>query len=721
MAREHDHPHVEDFSFSHLTEVKRGAPASCRPPRRLPAGSPQDAGGAAAWKAALLALLFLTCGREQRTDVFPRAPVILISVDTLRSDRLPAYGYGKVATPHIDALRRDGILYSHAYSHCPLTLPSHASMLTGLLPTEHGVRNNIGYRFDGEKFPTLARVLREGGYRTGAAVSSYVLRAETGIAHGFESYDDRVAVTAGGATSEYQRSGMDTLAPATQWIAQHANEPFFFFLHLYEPHAPYTPPEPFRSRYADAYDGEVAAADAVVGRLMETLKASGVYDRAIIVFASDHGEALWEHGEDQHGILLYREVLQVPLIVKLPGSAQGGSTMNEPFELRRVFDRILDLTGIEHARREAARGLYSETLYPRIHLGWSELRSLIDGRWHYIESSSPELYDLERDPGETRNLLSAERRVAASMRAALQSFPATNAPMERIDPEEAAKLAALGYLGTPRERTGPLPNPRQEIGTLQAIKSAFQLAAERRNDEAATALRALLEKNPRLTDASSRLGEVLMEAGRHDEAVEVYRNAIAQSERFSPDLALALAVAYLKAGKPREAAQHARLAERVNAREANEVLARAAMLEGRLGDAHAHIQRALGAGGQQPKTLLLAAELQRDAGSLEEALKTLAMADQRAAELKIDLMGADHLRGDVLARLDRPDEAVAAYHREIARFPQHLQSYANLAVVYAIQGRRADAERVLGEMVRANPHRGARSLAERTRAALRDS
>ncbi len=667
------------------------------------------------WKAAALAAALLIGGCRDR-EAFPRAPVILISVDTLRSDHLPAYGYRGVATPHLDALRSDAILYQRAYSHCPMTLPSHASMLTGLLPTEHGVRNNIGYRFDGSKAPTLARILRDNGYRTGAAVSSYVLRAETGISDGFELYEDSVAITPGGATSEYQRSGENTVAQAEKWITQNTSESFFFFLHLYEPHAPYTPPEPFRSRYANAYDGEIAATDAIVGRFLASLKASGIYDRAIIVFTSDHGEALWEHGEDQHGILLYREVLQVPLMVKLPRSERGGSTLAEPFELRRVWDTILALTDIDGPRRHPPRALYSETLYPRIHLGWSELRSLIDDRYHYIDSASPELYDLESDPRETRNLIASERRVAASMREQLRGFPAAGAPLERIDPEEAAKLAALGYVGTPRERAGPLPNPRDAIRTLPSIKKAFQLASERRYDEAATALRALLQDNPRLTDVSTRLGEVLMESGRSREAIGVYQKAIAQSERVSPDLALALAVAYLKAGRPREAAQHAELALRANALESHELLARAAMQEKRLDVADGHVRAALDAGDRQPKTLLLAAELQRDAGRLDASLGTLAAAEQRASDLDVQLMGADHLRGDVLARLDRPDEAIVAYRREIDRFPQHLQSYANLAVIYRILGRDREAEQVLGQMVRANPHEGARALAGKTHA-----
>ncbi|HKV08123.1 MAG TPA: sulfatase-like hydrolase/transferase [Thermoanaerobaculia bacterium] len=679
------------------------------------------------------ALLAAACGRDAPPGPgrFPDAPVILISVDTLRADHLPAYGYRQVETPNIDGLRRDSVLFERVYSHCPMTLPSHASMFTGSLPTENGVRNNIGYRFEGAKLRSLAEELRERGYATGAAVSSYVLRSDTGIDDGFEYYEDSIAVATAGAASEHQRSGRETLKHALPWIEEHREQPFFFFLHLYEPHAPYEPPEPFKSRYPSAYDGEIAAADAIVGELVRSLKASGLYDRALLIFTSDHGEGLWDHGEDQHGILLYREALWVPLLVKLPGSHQAGS-IRRPTPLAHLFGTVLSLVGIDLPSRPAswfdaggeaeARPIYSETLYPRIHLGWSELRSLIDGRYHYIEAPRPELYDLERDPGEATNLIATERREASRLRKEMQAYPATAEALGEIDPEEARKLAALGYVGTPRERgAGPLPNPRDEVKNLARIKAAFHLADERRLDEAVAALRSLLQENPKLQDVESKLGEVLVESGRYDEAIEVYRSAIAHAERFSPDLALALGFAYLEDGDTAAAATHARLALATHPREANELLARVALAEGRFDAAKEHARAALEHGDRQPATLLLLADVERNAGRLEQALQTVQEAERRAAELGIGrLQGADYLRGDLLARLDRPEEAAAAYRREIAAFPRHLQAYANLAVILMIQGRSAEANELLEQMARENPHRGAFLLAAKTLEAFED-
>ena len=641
---------------------------------------------------------------------------MLISVDTLRSDHLPPYGYRGVQTPNLDAFRRDSILFERAYSHCPMTLPSHVSILTGLLPTEHGVRNNIGYRFDGAKFRTLADALRARGYHTGGAVSSYVLRSETGISHGFDNYDDSIPVAAAGAISEHQRSGYETLKFTLPWIERNAQQPFFFFFHIYEPHAPYEP----------SYDGEIAKSDDIVGRLLTRLKSLGVYDRALIIFLSDHGEGLWDHGEDQHGILLYRESLQVPLMIKLPRAAHRGSLVARPVALKDIFPTVLDLLGIEKSARSLLanaepKPIYSETLYPRIHLGWSELRSLITDRFHYIDGPRPELYDVASDPGEKRDLVAAERRTTAAMRQKLQAFPSTITALQNVDSEEAAKLAALGYIGTPKNRTGPLPNPRDEIGHLADIKAAFHLADERRLDEAVPALRALVQRNPHLQDAWSKLGEILVESGRYDEAIATYKSAISQSELFSPDLALGLGFAYLHVGKPQEAIAHAQLALSMNPREAHEQIARAYMELQQFGDAEQHARAAIRGGDRQPTSILLLAEVQRAAGNLQGALATIDEAERRANDLEVrHLYGADYLRGDILARLDRPDDAIAAYRREIANSPDHLRSYSNLAVIYLIEGRRADADRTLEEMARANPHRGAYLLAAKTLDAFDD-
>jgi len=287
---------------------------------------------------------------------FPRAPVVLISIDTLRSDHLPAYGYRQVETPALDAFRKDAILFERAYSHTPLTLPSHLSMLTGRLPTEHGVRDNVGYKYDGGRLPNLPAVLRGAGYATGAAVSAYVLRPDTGMSHGFDVYDAGIPVHFNDALGLSQRPGGQTADAALAWERTVSSKPFFLFLHLYEPHSPYAPPEPFASRYAGRpYDGEIATADSIVGRVLDELKAQGVYDKAVILLLSDHGEGLGEHGEQEHGIFLYREALQVPMMLKLPGGRLGGSRVAQPAQIVDVFPTLLSLVGSRCPRRPRGR------------------------------------------------------------------------------------------------------------------------------------------------------------------------------------------------------------------------------------------------------------------------------------------------------------------------------------------------------------------------------
>ncbi|HJQ38451.1 MAG TPA: sulfatase-like hydrolase/transferase, partial [Thermoanaerobaculia bacterium] len=569
--------------------------------------------------AALLFLVAAACHREESRTTFANAPVILISIDTLRADHLPLYGYTKLATPNIDALRRDGILFENAYSHCPMTLPSHVSMLTGLLPTEHEVRNNLGYRFDAAKHPTIAQRLKEHGYATGAAVSSYVLRADTGLGAAFDFYDDAIPVsTSGAAASQHQRPGSATLAIARRWIGEHQSQPFFFFFHTYEPHAPYVP----------SYDGEIETSDRLVGELIAFLKQSGVYDRALIILTSDHGEGLYEHGEDQHGILLYREVLHVPLIVKLPSSGRAGSNIKQPAALADLAPTVLHLLDVEAKGLNLAgdtippRRIYSETFYPRIHLGWSELRSLIDDRHHYIQSPRSELYDVVADPREKKDLAATERRVAASMRGDLAKFPQGIQELQSIDPEDAAKLEALGYLGSTKSanENAPLPNPRDMLPYLERIKAGFKLADERHYAEAVAQFRALLAQNPGLFDVWDKLGEVLLDMGEYDEAIRVYREAMSRAQRFSPEMALSLGEAYLKANQPAEAERHAQLAMKSIPAGAHALLARIALARRDYAAAEREASLAMSAQTPQPSMMLLVADIRRGRGDLAGAL-----------------------------------------------------------------------------------------------------
>ena len=418
----------------------------------------------------LLVALLPACANGPRTTGRAAArqgtPVVLVSIDTLRADRLPAYGYAGVATPAIDRLQRDAIVFENAYSHSPLTLPSHSSLLSGLLPPEHGVRNNIGYKLDA-KHETLASLLAARGYATGAAVSAYVLRRATGIDHGFDSYDEVVTAAGAKAIGEVQRDGRQTVARALAWLRGASSRPFFLFVHLYEPHTPWTPPADELARYGATYEGEIAAADAALGQLLEGLRELGRYDEALVVLVSDHGEGLDDHGEPEHGILLYREALHVPLVVKLPRAERASSRSKAVAGLRDVVPTVAAVLGIAAPAAAHGRNLlddatgttaavYSETYYPRIHLGWSELRSLVDGRYHLIDGPRPELYDVVRDPAERVDILAEKPQAASAMRTALAASASDFKPPAPATKEERERLMSLGYLagGTSLARLG---------------------------------------------------------------------------------------------------------------------------------------------------------------------------------------------------------------------------------------------------------------------------
>jgi choline-sulfatase len=666
-------------------------------------------------------------GRRGSAREFLDAPVVIVSIDTLRADHLPAYGYAGVSTPGVDALRRDAILFENAYSHVPLTLPSHASLLTGLLPPHHGLRSNLGYRLDGSAHPTLARLLKARGYETGAAVSAWVLRRDTGLAEGFDSYDDALEAPDPDAESAalVRRPGPETVRAALNWVAGAGRRPFLLFVHLYEPHAPYQPAGSFRERYPLAYDGTIASADAAVGELLDGLKRLGRYDRAVVVLLSDHGEGLGDHGEAEHGILLYREALHVPLLLKLPGALDAGRRVGRAVGLVDVVPTVLGLVGAplptpldgrDLLAREDSRGpvvIYGETSYPRIHLGWSELRSVVDDRYHYIDGPRPELYDVVRDPGEASPL---PRPRAARMAAALQGFDSEGPAPPTVGSTSAERLRSLGYLSgvavpRPPGEPGSRPNPRDNIATYEEIKSGFRLVREGNDEQAVAVFRRLLSRWPALFDVEWELGASLARLGRPAEAAAAFERAMRLSPPLAPSVALSLAEVQLQLGRLDGATISARAAVPADPARAHALLARTALARGDLAAVEQEAALSRGDAAAEQQALLTRTEARVRAGRLLEAMALLDGARQeREASGRRAFRGLEERRGDVLARLGRNDEAAAAFRKEIAGYPGNSQAYANLAVLLATMGRpREGVRRILDEMVRARP--GPRSAA----------
>jgi arylsulfatase A-like enzyme/tetratricopeptide (TPR) repeat protein len=677
-------------------------------------------------------LVSLTACRRTDTLVFPGAPIVLVSIDTLRADHLPVYGFSPGATPHLDRFRRDAVLFKEAFSPCPMTLPSHVTMLTGLLPPEHGVRNNVGFTLDGSRTPHIGALLKARGYATGAAVSSYVLRRETGMGGLFDDYEDSLDPRHGADFADQQRSGEVTLRYAKVWIDAHAGSAFFYVFHIYEPHVPWDPPEPFRSRHAHPYDGEVAAADAIVGELLDHLRRQGIYDRAVIVVTSDHGEGLGDHGEEQHSILLYREAIRVPLLLKLPGSRRGGTAVDAQAHLIDLLPTLASLVGAEAPaslrgtsllRLEATgrRSLYAETLYPRLHLGWSDLGSVVDGPWHYIHGPRPELYDMAADPGEQADLIARHPTRAAEMRAQLQKLPAGSTRAGAVDPATAEKLASLGYVGGVRDRSGAadLPNPREALPQLERMREGFRLASARRLAEAEAVLADVVKAQPGNVEAWIRLGETLDGLGRPADAAAAYSAALAHAGIDLPDVRVMLAFARLREGRLDEAAAEASRAAKSVPAKAEELLARVAVARGRLDEAERHAKAAASAAGQAPTTLLLGAEIAIRRADVAGALRAVEAAAARAKEMGIgQVRTLQASRADALARMGRLREAEVAYRAEVEAFPDNLTAWTNLAALVYAQGRRAEVEWLFEAMARANPHPQALMRAARTYSAF---
>jgi arylsulfatase A-like enzyme/Flp pilus assembly protein TadD len=661
---------------------------------------------------------------------FPGAPLIVISVDTLRADHLPGYGYSAVQTPNLQALQRDSILFENAYSHCPLTLPSHLSMLTGLLPAEHGVRNNLGYRFDGGAHPTLARMLKTEGYATGAAVSAYVLRGATGIGASMDFFDDAaVGGPAGGGedVSLLRRAGGESARRAMAWVESVKARPFFLLLHIYEPHFPYEPPEPFRSRYGPSYDSEIATSDGIVGAFLEQLKRDGIYERSIIFFVSDHGEGLGEHGEQEHGILLYREVLHVPLLLKLPRSRNGGTRVRDTVGLIDIAPTVATLLGLkapeglkgvsllDRDARPQPRRIYSETYYPRIHLGWSDLRSLLDNRYHYIGGPKPELYEVDKDPRETADTLPTAGGVASSMKRELEAYGTGFSEPGAIDAEAAERLRALGYLSgrasEPRGET--LPSPKDRIQVHEELKAAFQLARQGRNQEALTALQQVLKGDPRCFDAQRELAATLARLGRFVEAAEGYKKAMGLSPPLAPSVALSLSQVNIEMGKLGDAEANAKAALPEDPGHAHQLLAKVALLRNDLGEAERQARLGM-PDATDPNGAMILAQVYLRQSQPQSALDALEKARVPTLGRK-PVAGFDFLRGDVLARLHRYPEAEAAFQAEIRAFPRNARAYASQAVVLALEGRsQAEVHDLLDSMVRASPSRETILLAAKT-------
>ncbi len=495
--------------------------------------------------------------------------LVIITIDTLRADHVGAYGYKAAHTPTLDELARDGALFTHAYATAPITLTSHASLMTGRYALGHGARHN-GMRID-LKTPTLADTLASAGFATGAFIAAFPLDRRFGLIKGFQTYGDRMPRSRNGRAIN-ERSGREVVDEAITWLAAHRDRRFFLWVHLFEPHAPYGDPSDPRHLPAEVrYDEEIAEADRQAGRLLDALNS--VRNSTLIVAAADHGEAFGEHGEIGHSIFVYDTTLRVPLIVAGPGIA-AGRTIDGRVSLIDVAPTVVHQLGFAHFDADGIdlssaftgsplpdRDLYAETFAPLLDFGWSPLRAVRSGQWTYIDAPHPELYDVSRDPNEDHDVSQTEPVKAAELRdrVARQSTTALQANMP-IDAEARARLQALGYLsGTgPTQNNRPDPKDKKE----EAARLAQVTSGELTGQELERALRAILSGDPENPQANLRLGYVLLDSNRCRDGVPRFRSAVA-AHLPSADAHLGLAACEASERRFDAAAATLRDAERV--------------------------------------------------------------------------------------------------------------------------------------------------------------
>jgi choline-sulfatase len=476
----------------------------------------------------------------QTVNAAEKTPVILISIDTLRADHLSAYGYTKIHTSNIDALGDKGTIFQRIDTQIPLTLPSHTVVMTSTYPFENHVEANA------ETVPpdavTMAAVLRANGYKTAAFIGSMILDRRYGLDKGFDVYDSPFE------NARVRRDAALVTRAARQWIENNRNEPFFAFLHLYDLHTPYTLPQVAGLTPTVAgYDAELQYVDQVIGRFRDALKQDGVWDKALVILLSDHGESLGDHGETSHGYFIYESTMHVPLIIHWPAgttahperaSQQGGLIDLAPTILDFLsipappsFEGVSLLSGRE-------RTTYGESVYAQENFGWAALRSIQSGAYKYIDAPRAELYDVLKDPTERTNILTAHPQEVRSMKSQLDALMARSGPppqqsSSKVSPRIREILGSLGYTAGGRKATqGQSADPKDKIGENEAFENGLTFLYSARYDKAIPALQTLVKQDPQNLPALCALGEAYLRSGNGPRALELWQQALERDPKY---------------------------------------------------------------------------------------------------------------------------------------------------------------------------------------------
>ena len=685
---------------------KGGGPAPA--PRRRPRPLVLAAGLALLAAAAAVFLVLRGGGESIVRD--EEMNVLLITLDTTRADRLGCYGYTEGRTPHLDDLARGGVLFANAYAPVPMTLPSHASIFTGLNPTNHGVHNNGTYVL-GPGPVTLAEVLKGRGYRTAAFTASFSVDSRFGLDRGFDVYDDTFHEDAPFKALNSERRAEEVYAAFASWFERENREDrgrFFAWVHFFDPHLPYDPPPAYWREFPTRpYDGEVAYMDHYVGEIVRLLKDKGLLERTLIIAAGDHGEAFGEKGEAGHGIFLYESTVRVPLVFWAGNRLPAGAVVDSRVRLIDIMPTVLDLLKapavekidgtslVSRIRRPGARPLdaYIESFYPRENYGWSELTGLVSGPWKYIQAPRPELYDLRNDPDETNNLVAAEPRRAADMKrrleATIRGAVGAASGDRALTAEEQERLRSLGYIQFAGGKGGDedLPDPKDKVDELRLFQEAQRFEFEGDYAGAERIYDKLLPLNPGAPASYVNLALAQARQKKFDAAIETL-NKGAAAVPGSDVILSRLGHTYLVTGRPAEALEAMRRVLEIDPDHFDALTVCAVVLEssGRAEEARAYMERALDV---EPENKFLRTSLARSlasSGRLSEAIELLSglVRDHPAdASLFQNLGIALGMTGDY-------PEAIENLNRALVLEPTPI-AYYNVAVAYRETGRIEEA------------------------------
>lgn len=660
--------------------------------------------------AAALALWWALGGTrafsiERRAD----RNVLIVTIDTLRADALGAYGGGAV-TANLDRLAAGGARFDFAHAHAVVTLPSHASIMSGRYPYEHGIRDNTGYRFE-PAMPTIASLLKAQGFATGAFVGGFPLDRRFGLATGFDVYDDRLDASIGDEAGERERRADRVIAPAVEWIGKQRSK-WLSWVHLYDPHATYEAPEEWTARFPnDPYLAEVSWTDYALGALFARLEQSG--RPTLVIVTADHGEALGDHGEITHGLFAYEAVLRVPLIVAeiAPGgrASSQGAVITSPVRHVDILPTVLEAVGASPAQGMPGSSLlpviaagggddrpsYFEAMTAAIARGWAPLRGVISGREKYIDLPIPELYDLAADPAENTNLAPGASERARVLFNTLRTFNlAPPARAQAESPETLERLRSLGYIGggtaAVREHYTEADDPKRLVVLEQMLARAADAQRQGRQDEAIALYQQVIARRADTEDAYRKLANVYWRQGRARDAIVTLEAALKAGVTQS-EVRIKLGQYLAEAGQPGRAIE---LLEATAGTDPDALigLGNAYMLANRESDAIATFQRLLAI---DPDNALAhenigAAHLRRRNFAAAEQSLTTALA------LDANLPGAHTALGVALAETGREDAAIESWKRAVAIEPRELNALYNLTVYLSRMGRRDEA-RAFGE------------------------